>query len=140
MASFLLWSTLLSCCQLLIGISLFSILNVGSGYSRVGTIRTNEAAWRIVLSPNSAQIHTFSPRCLFGPFCWYFWLAIQNTTTPQVGNLFSVIAVFISFPWRATPLILFELMNTPSPVHCTLIPHLFLKVPSPERAMMDGAN
>jgi hypothetical protein len=28
---------------------------------------------------------------------WYFWLAIQNTTIPQVRNLFSVIAVFISF-------------------------------------------
>jgi hypothetical protein len=27
----------------------------------------------------------------------YFWLTIQNTTIPQVRNLFSVIAVFISF-------------------------------------------
>jgi hypothetical protein len=34
-------------------------------------------------------------------FFWYFLLTIQNTTTPQVRNLFSVIAVFISFcPWR----------------------------------------
>ena len=36
-------------------------------------------------------------------YFWYFWLTIQNTTIPQVRNLFSVIAVFISFsPWRAT--------------------------------------
>ena len=34
---------------------------------------------------------------------WYFWLTIQNTTTSQVRNPLSVIAVFISFPlaWRA---------------------------------------
>jgi hypothetical protein len=31
-----------------------------------------------------------------------FELTIQNTTIPQVRNLFSAIAVFISFsPWRA---------------------------------------
>jgi hypothetical protein len=37
MASTLLWSTLLSCNQLLIGISLFSILNVGLRYWGVCT-------------------------------------------------------------------------------------------------------
>jgi hypothetical protein len=31
-------------------------------------------------------------------FFWCFWFTIQNTTTPQVRNLFSVIAVIISFP------------------------------------------
>jgi hypothetical protein len=34
-------------------------------------------------------------------FFWYFWLTIQNTTTSLVRNLISVVAVFISFPWRA---------------------------------------
>ena len=35
-------------------------------------------------------------------YFWYFWLTSQNTTTSQVRNLFSVIAVFVSFsPWRA---------------------------------------
>ena len=32
---------------------------------------------------------------------WYFILTIQNATFPQVRNLFGVIALFISFPWRA---------------------------------------
>jgi hypothetical protein len=31
----------------------------------------------------------------------YFWLAIQNTADRQVRNLFCLLAVFISFPWRA---------------------------------------
>jgi hypothetical protein len=31
------------------------------------------------------------------PIFWYFMLTIQNTTTSQVRNLFSVNAVFISF-------------------------------------------
>ena len=36
------------------------------------------------------------------PLLSTFELTIQNTTIPQVRNLFSVIAVFISFsPWRA---------------------------------------
>jgi hypothetical protein len=30
--------------------------------------------------------------------CWYFWFTNHNTTIPQVRNLFSAIAVFISFP------------------------------------------
>jgi hypothetical protein len=33
-----------------------------------------------------------------GSSFWYFWLTIQSTTTSQVRNLFSVVAVFISFP------------------------------------------
>jgi hypothetical protein len=31
-------------------------------------------------------------------FFWYFWLTIQKTAASQVRNLFSVVAVFISFP------------------------------------------
>ena len=40
--------------------------------------------------------------CTLYSFWSTFELTIQNTTIPQVRNLFSVIAVFISFsPWRA---------------------------------------
>jgi hypothetical protein len=35
-----------------------------------------------------------APDCYF----WYFWLAIQNTTTSQARSLFRAAAVFISFP------------------------------------------
>jgi len=39
----------------------------------------------------------FNATLLVVTYFWYFWLTIQNTTIPQVRNLFSVIAVFISF-------------------------------------------
>jgi hypothetical protein len=31
----------------------------------------------------------------------YFWLTIQNKANRHVSNAFGLIAVFISFPWRA---------------------------------------
>jgi hypothetical protein len=41
---------------------------------------------------------------------WYFWLAIQNTTTSQARSLFRAMAVFISFClWRALQLLLRQL-------------------------------
>jgi hypothetical protein len=47
-------------------------------------------------------------------FFWYFRLTIPNTATSQARSLFRVIAVFISFPWRAllralTPKIIMEM-------------------------------
>jgi hypothetical protein len=52
------------------------------------------------LTPSSAQDHIwFSHASLISSRnFWYFWLTIQNTATSQVRNLFSVVAVFISFP------------------------------------------
>jgi hypothetical protein len=40
-----------------------------------------------------------SATVVFGTY-WYFWLTIQNTASRQVRNLFYLVAVFISFPWR----------------------------------------
>jgi hypothetical protein len=42
-------------------------------------------------------------------YFWYFWLTIQNTASRQVRNLFYLVAVFISFPWRK--ILLFGVKN-----------------------------